>query len=625
MYLSDTSSVDANLDKSGPLVKEILSETQKYLVEQTCIVPDEAEAIRKTVEYWSDVLGLDLIVLTGGTGFAERDTTPEAILSLLTRQTPGITHLLLSTSVAITPFAALSRPVTGIRNKTLIITLPGSPKACKENLAAVISVIPHGLDLLRGRSVAKTHAQIQGHNAGHVCVHERGPHDSKHTGHSMKLGTPVAGRFRSSPYPLLAVEDAQKIIAEHIRPLETVEVPLSQDLIGCVLAKDVKAIEPVPGYRAAVVDGYAVHVEDGPGTYVVGSVSLAEPNAKGEALQRGQIARVATGGMVPSGSNGVVMVEDTRLVKSSEDGKQELEVEILTEAQSNQSIREVGSDCAVGEVVGRQGQVVSNVGGELGVLASVGIKQVPVYRKPRVGVISSGNEVLDHFSTDKLNPGEIRDTNRITLLAAIQSAGFEAVDLGIVKDTVDDLERHLSEALNMVDVLISTGGVSMGEADYIKPILEQKLGATIHFGRVLMKPGKPTTFATVPRNNTNKYIFALPGNPVSAMVTFYLFVLSALRRLAGHPQPQNTIVPVKLTHGIRLDSRPEYHRVRVSISSNGFVAESTGNQQSSRLLSLLAANGLLQLPPKSEDQKELKKGDTVQCILIGSVNPTVGL
>ncbi|KAF7722757.1 hypothetical protein EC973_002711 [Apophysomyces ossiformis] len=626
--VSDTSSTDASLDKSGPLVKEILVDTHKYLVEQSGIVPDDPTAIRKTIEYWSDVLDLELIVLTGGTGFAERDTTPEVVASLLTRTTPGITHLLLSTSVAITPFAALSRPVTGIRNKTLIITLPGSPKACRENLAAVVNVIPHGLDLLRGRSVAKAHAQIQGHKGGHVCVHERDRSHTHHTGHSMKLGTPVTGRHRSSPYPLLAVEHAQKIIAEQMRPLGTVDLPLSQDLIGSVLAADVKALEPVPGYQCklqALLTLAALLAEDGPGTYTVGSVSLAEPNDNGAQLQRGQIARVATGGMVPLGANAVVMVEDTKLVKASDDGKQELEVEILVQAQRDESIREVGSDCAVGDIVARQGQVISNVGGELGSLASVGIKKVPVYRKPRVGVISSGNEVLDHHTTDKLKPGEIRDTNRITLLAAIQSAGFEPVDLGIVKDTVEDLEQHLRHALDKVDVLISTGGVSMGEADYIKPILEQKLNATIHFGRVLMKPGKPTTFATVSHDNTKKYIFALPGNPVSAMVTFYLFVLSALKQLAGYAQSQNTVVPVKLAHSIRLDSRPEFHRVRVSVGSSGFIAESTGKQQSSRLLSLSAANGLLQLPPKSEKQKELNKGDIVQCILIGSVNPAMGL
>lgn len=285
---------------------------------------------------------------------------------------------------------------------------------------------------------------------------------------------------------------------------------------------------------------------DGPGKYKVGSVSLASGAASDIELPKGHIARIATGGVVPAGMDAVVMVEDTRLVQLSEDGKEELEVEILATVQSGDNIRTVGSDCQVGTIVGYKGQPISNVGGELGVLASVGIQKVKVYRKPRVGVLSTGNEVVDHLSTSQLKHGEIRDTNRITLLAAIKTAGYEAVDFGIVKDTVNELESRLKNALDKVDVLITTGGVSMGEADFMKPVLEQKLGATIHFGRVLIKPGKPTTFATVPFNDHEKLVFALPGNPASATVTFYLFVLPALRKIAGYTQYQNPTVSVEV-------------------------------------------------------------------------------
>lgn len=278
----------------------------------------------------------------------------------------------------------------------------------------------------------------------------------------------------------------------------------------------------------------------------VGSVSLASGAASDIELPKGHIARIATGGVVPAGMDAVVMVEDTRLVQLSEDGKEELEVEILATVQSGDNIRTVGSDCQVGTIVGYKGQPISNVGGELGVLASVGIQKVKVYRKPRVGVLSTGNEVVDHLSARQLKHGEIRDTNRITLLAAIKTAGYEAVDFGIVKDTVNELESRLKNALDKVDVLITTGGVSMGEADFMKPVLEQKLGATIHFGRVLIKPGKPTTFATVPFNDHEKLVFALPGNPASATVTFYLFVLPALRKIAGYTQYQNPTVSVEV-------------------------------------------------------------------------------
>ncbi|KAI8384612.1 MoaB/Mog domain-containing protein [Radiomyces spectabilis] len=636
LTVSDTASQDPSQDKSGPLCLDILTDDGKYTVTQQKVVADTAETIANTIVDWSDVLGLDLIVVTGGTGFAPRDVTPEAVAPLLTRPTPGITHLLLSSSLNVTPFAALSRPVTGFRNHTLIITMPGSPKACKENLSAVLPVLPHGLDLQKGVSMAKVHRQMQesqgsdkssdslqsrkrkhAHPHHHKCIHrhDAAGHPSQ-TGLSKNLSTPVARRARSSPYPLISVQEAQDIVARYAKPIHTVLKPVTENLVGYILAEDVEAPEQVPGYPASVVDGYAVHLKDGPGVYPVVSASLADTNTECEPLAPGTIARITTGGMVPPGADAVVMVEDTKLIKASEDGQKELEVEILTSSSHLENIRMPGDDCEKGMIVCKAGQMISSVGGELGLLASVGVKKVMVYGKPRVGIMSSGNEVMDHLQTEKLGPGQIRDTNRLTLLAAVSASGFEAVDLGIVRDSVGDLEKHMREALNNVDVLITTGGVSMGEADFMKPILEQKLGATVHFGRVLMKPGKPTTFATIPEVSGHKLIFALPGNPVSATVTFYLFVLPALRRLSGNSQPDNVLIPVTMDHDIALDGRPEYHRVRVSISENGLVAESTGKQQSSRMLSLSAANGLLQLPASSDHQSAIKKGETVSCLLL---------
>ncbi|KAL9546030.1 hypothetical protein MBANPS3_006865 [Mucor bainieri] len=649
--VSDTAAQDSTHDKSGPLLNQLFVADARYAVKQQAIVPDQTQDIADLVTRWSDVLAINAIVLTGGTGLAERDMTPEAIKPLLTKETTGITQLLLATSLAITPFAALSRPITGIRHKTLIITLPGSPKACQENMDAVFKVLPHALDLILGRSAVKgAHAKMQqptehkmattvvsgggggGAQHQHVCTHhhDQEGHPSQ-TGVSASLDTPVSRRARSSPYPLIPVDKAHKIVAHYSQPLNVVSVPVSQFLPGYVLAEDVHSVEPVPGYRAAVVDGYAVHasvgpkahrtaliVEDGPGVYEVESVSLAQTGSD-QVLSRGKIARVATGGMVPEGANAVIMVEDTTLVSSSPSGDQEREVEILVHACPGDNIRDIGSDCAVGQTVGHQGQ---RVGAELGVLASVGVRHVKVYRKPRVGVLSSGNEVLDHIHTDQLKPGQIRDTNRITLLAAIQAAGFEAVDMGIVDDNVDDIVERLEEATAKVDVLLTTGGVSMGEADFMKPILEQKMDATVHFGRVMMKPGKPTTFATIPQGPKRpaKLVFALPGNPVSATVAFHLFVLPALRRMAGWIKPENVLVPVQIQEAIQLDPRPEFHRVQVSIGAQGnMIAVSTGQQQSSRMLSMVEANGLLQLPVRTPELTQLAKGTTVPCILIGTL------
>ncbi|KAL0072898.1 MoaB/Mog domain-containing protein [Phycomyces blakesleeanus] len=630
--VSDTSSVSPKLDKSGPVLVEILEDTKKYRVCKTDIVPDDVDQIQKHVRHYADEFNLDLIVITGGTGFSERDTTPEAIIPLLTRQTPGITHLLLASSLAITPFAALSRPVTGIRNKTLIITLPGSPKACKENMAAIINVLPHGLDLIRGEPVAMLHAAIQKDENEkpnpqkitkhhyHTCTHKHdAPGHASQTGRSKDLGSFVPTRARSSPYPMVSVSEAQSIVSSYTLPIGTISCELGAGLAGRVLAEDISAVENVPGYRASIMDGYAVHVEDGPGIYTVGSVSLAAPTTEKKVLQRGQISRISTGGPLPLGANAVVMIEDTRLVKSSEDGKHEETVEILVQAQKGENIREIGSDCAIGDIVGKRGQVMSNMGGELGLFASVGVFSAHVYQEPVVAIMSTGNELREASSENgPLIEGQVRDANRVTLSAAVTGAGFDVFDVGILKDSVESITEGISTALEEADVIITTGGVSMGEADYMKPILEQKFGAKIHFGRVLMKPGKPTTFATIKHESgKEKLVFALPGNPVSAAVSFYLFVLPALRQISGHPHPENVSLLVKIAQDIELDGRPEYHRVRVFVSGSELIAESTGDQQSSRLLSLLAGNGLLELPARSDSLAKLKKGAAVKCIMLG--------
>jgi gephyrin len=228
--------------------------------------------------------------------------------------------------------------------------------------------------------------------------------------------------------------------------------------------------------------------QDGPGSYPVVTSSVAG-STDVFTLQSGQISRITTGGMIPEGADAIVMVEDTELQEASDDGKHEKVVKILAQVQVGENIREIGCDTPTGHTIAQPGDIITSVGGEIGVLSSVGIRSISVCRKPRVGVLSTGNEVVDHTNTVDLKPGQIRDSNRPTLLAAISAAGFEAIDLGIVGDHVEDLEQRLKLSLDNVDVLITTGGVSMGEMDLLKPILEQKLGATIHFGRVRMKPG----------------------------------------------------------------------------------------------------------------------------------------
>ncbi|KAI9277911.1 hypothetical protein BC943DRAFT_332395 [Umbelopsis sp. AD052] len=630
LTVSDTSSSKPKADRSGPLLRDTLAAVGWNVVD-TAITSDDPKEISKALLKWTDIEVFDVIVTTGGTGFGVRDNTPEVVKSLLDKDAPGITHLLMSTSLKYTPFAALSRPVCGVRGKSIILTLPGSPKACKENIECVLDILPHAVELTRGGSGSGLHNKMQQssednikshhhhhhhHAKAHTCTHKSDEvvRDSTTGNLSNPLNAPVTRRHRQSPYPMITVEEGNALIEKYTQPLETEIKEVDDKLIGYVIAEKVTAREPVPGYRASIVDGYAVKAQDGPGSYPVVTSSVAG-SSDAFTLQSGQISRITTGGMIPDGADAIVMVEDTELQETSDDGKQEKTVKILAQVQVGENVREIGCDTPIGHTIAETGDIITSVGGEIGVLSSVGIRSISVYRKPRVGVLSTGNEVVDHTNTVDLRPGQIRDSNRPTLLAAIGAAGFEAIDLGIVGDHIDDLEQKLKLSLDSVDVLITTGGVSMGEMDLLKPILEQKMGATIHFGRVRMKPGKPTTFATV----NSKLVFALPGNPVSANVTFYLFVMPALRKMAGMPNFKLPVMQVKLSHSIKLDARPEYHRAigKVQPNQSHIIVTSTGVQQSSRILSMVGANCLLELPASSTEQTQLEAGTFLNGIIIG--------
>lgn len=571
----------------------------------------------------------------------------------------------------------MSRPVAGTRNKTMIITLPGSPKGAKENLEAVIKLLPHaciqasgansrmlhagGMKKLEkeagvegGLQAKVPHTQAGGHSHDHHHHHHHG-HGHGHGGHAVprahtkpedrpQTNDPSAGptnRHRSSPFPMLSVDDALTLISRFTPQSNVVEAPVDFSLIGSVIAKDIIAEEAVPAYRASIVDGYAVIVPNTKGVFPVASVSHAQASSMPPPLEVGKIARITTGAPLPDNANAVVMVEDTVLASSTSDSSEESTVEILTnDVKIGENIREPGSDVAKGNVVLSKGTIVTSVGGELGLLASIGRASVPVYRKPVVGVLSTGDELLPHTAPGPLYGGQVRDSNRPSLLTALQGHNIPTVDLGIAKDTpADALETSIRDAFRSgVDVLITTGGVSMGELDLLKPTIERKLGGTIHFGRVAMKPGKPTTFATVPfkpaasesgdastqSERSDKLIFSLPGNPASALVTLNLFVLPSLRQSLGYrPGDYNLpTVSVQLAHPMRLDvQRIEYHRVVVSQSSEfgtGLVATSTGGQRSSRVGSLAAANALVVLPKGERGVKEnLEKGEVVKALMMG--------
>ncbi|KAI6152402.1 MoaB/Mog domain-containing protein [Pisolithus tinctorius] len=590
--VSDSVHAGVNEDKSGPLIQDILR-TRGFERVVSAVASDDEESIRASLKLILS-LKVDCVFTTGGTGFGERDITPEAsmhyllsyqcaISPLLERQAPGLVHLLLSSSLKHTPLAVLSRPLAGTIGKTLVVTLPGSTKAVRENLDALLSngVLDHALDLTKGGSGKVVHAALgSGHTPivgeEHACGHHHRPGcvaPKPRTTLSHDPSVPAPGRLR-----------------------------VTAGLTGHVLAEDVRAPQDIPSSKTTNVDGYAVRSSDTPGVY---NVLTSRTHKLSEELPEGSIFRINTGGPLPAASDSVIMVEDTELESTLKDADgedaEEEQVKTLAQVSPGENVREPGSDVRQGDLVMQMGEVITSAGGEVGTLAFVGRKEVKVVRKPVVALLSTGNELLD-LQSPKPMPGDgwggIWDTNRPSLQAALEGMGYKVIDLGIVADDVDAHVRAVSKGLETADILLTTGGTSMGASDLLKPVIERRFNGTIHFGRVAIKPGKPTTFASIATKvapHGRKYLFALPGNPTAAIVTFHIFVVPALRKL-GAWLPNKCQLPrvqVQLENAMPLDPRVELHRVIVRSTPEGLLATTTGSQRSSRVTSLCGANGLV--------------------------------
>ncbi len=419
-----------------------------------------------------------------------------------------------------------------------------------------------------------------------------------------------------SSYPMLPVSDALAAVLEQARPLPVEVVPL-YEAQGRILADDLFAAEPLPPFPASIKDGFAVIAADGPGEYpVVGEATAGRlPEFS---LTPGTVAYITTGAPVPPGADAVIMIEETEAVAAVQGHQDGLpRVQIYAQVTPGTDIRPVGIDVAKGDQVLAAGDRLGPA--EIGLLATIGVTQVGVHRRPCVAILSTGDELVEPDATP--GPGQIRDSNRYTLAAAVSAEGALPLDLGIAGDSQSALEQAVAQGLAEADILLTSGGVSMGDLDLIKPLLEH--AGTVHFGRIRMKPGKPLTFATAAWNGETKLIFGLPGNPVSSLVTLYLMAVPAMRKMAGWLDPHLTRVQATLTQPLPLDpERPEYHRAHLRWENEqddgkgGFVAESTGSQASSRLLSMRTANALLELP---QAEGVLAAGESVQALLIGDL------
>lgn len=400
-----------------------------------------------------------------------------------------------------------------------------------------------------------------------------------------------------SPYPMITVDEAVAIVLSHIKPLPPVRRPFFE-AYGLVLANDVYAREPLPPFPAAAVDGYAVASSDHARLRRVVGEQL--PGYLGDlSIGPGEAVRITTGAPLPRGADAVVMIEQTEVQPDSM-------VLLQDQPTPGSNVRPVGQDLAVGELVVPRGVCLGAA--EIGLLAAVGQTEVDVHPRPRVAVVSTGDELLEPDAP--LQPGKIRDSNRFSLMTAVREAGGEPFDLGRVPDQPEAVQMAMERGLRQADVVLTSGGVSMGQLDLIKPYLAEH--GTLHFGRVRARPGKPVTFATV----NGVPVFAMPGFPVSALVSFEIYVRPALLKLAGQTRLHRPRRWVTLRHTLRHETgRLEFQRAVVTHHADGtYSATTTGFQGSGRLLSLRGANALLVLP---EAEEHFPAGTQLEAILIG--------
>lgn len=383
----------------------------------------------------------------------------------------------------------------------------------------------------------------------------------------------------------LTVAAAQRCVIEAMKQLGTESVPLQQAL-GRVLAEEVRANRDQPPYDVSAMDGFAIRSADVANAPTVLEVieDIKAGDMPTKAVGIGQCARIMTGAPVPPGADAVIRVEDTQAMP---DGR----VQINVTVKARNDIRDRGENMRTGEVVLQAGTTITP--GVVGMLAMVKAAQVSVYRQPRVAILSTGDE-LEGLS-DPFDANKIPDANSYALMAQVQALGITPVLLGIARDEPTHLKELLQRGLQF-DVLLVSGGTSVGVHDYVRPTLEA-LGVQMKFWGVQMKPGHPMAFGVAPLT----WVFGIPGNPVSSMVCFEEFIAPALRCIMGHSKLYRTTATAKLSRDVKhKHSRTEFVRVVLRKEAGELVATPTGDQGSGILRSMAMAEGLMVVPADSK-------------------------
>jgi molybdopterin molybdotransferase len=397
---------------------------------------------------------------------------------------------------------------------------------------------------------------------------------------------------------MLTVRQALDFLLEGARPIAGTEVVPTIDANGRILTKAQVSQLHVPPMDNTQMDGYAVHAADcASGSACLKIAQRIPAGHVGEPLQRGTAARIFTGAMIPEGADAVVMQEVCEPEKTS-DGDM---VTVRHVPQSGEWIRRCGEDIRAGSVILTAGTRLRSQ--ELGLAASVGLAELPVVRRPRVAVFFTGDELA--MPGEPLKPGAIYNSNRFTLRALLQNLGCEITDFGIVPDTLDATRETLRKAAAQHDLIITSGGVSVGEEDHIKPAVEAE--GRLNMWQIAVKPGKPLAFGEVDRANKSgsAYFLGLPGNPVSSFVTFLLFVRPFILRLQGVEDVIPKAVPMRADFTWpKADRRNEFLRARINAEGG---LDLFPNQGSGVLTSTVWGDGLIDNPPG----RTIAAGDTV--------------
>jgi molybdopterin molybdotransferase len=391
---------------------------------------------------------------------------------------------------------------------------------------------------------------------------------------------------------MLSVKAAREQILASIKPVEEITLPL-QNSAGAILARDIFSATDLPPFDNSSVDGFAVRADD-----LIGAekdrprtLEVIEDIPAGfrptKTIAAGTCARIMTGAPIPAGADAVVMIEDTDAYERAPDAPAPPQAIVYKSIQPGANLRLRGSDLRAGEKVLTAGRLLRPQ--DVGLLAMLGIALVSVRRKPRVAILSSGDEILPVGAP--LTPGKVYDANTYTLTALAEESGCEVINLGVAADRREAVSALLDRASDLqADVIVASAGVSVGAFDFVKDAVAAR--GALDFWKVDMRPGKPLAFGayrSIP-------FFGLPGNPVSAFVGFLVFVQPALERLSGRETVERPRVRVRLAEAIASDGHESYLRAMVRIEDGAFVARLTGHQGSGNLLSLVQANALLIIP-----------------------------